>query len=117
MVNFLVLETPYFILSLRRLFNSLETVSFGVLRNGWIWNIKDVFLQLVSIKSLDLEHRENISGNTTELAEMVTEIIEIETEKSKSYLSSRVWKYFEKKSIEGEDNIIFYVIFVNIIFL
>jgi len=56
-------------------------------------------------------HEENNSEIATEMAETGTEIIETETAKSKS---SEIWKYFEKISIEREDNSIEHHIKCNV---
>lgn len=58
----------------------------------------------------ETEYEENDSEGTTE----ITEITEVTTEKSKSYLPSKVWDYFEKKSVAEEDDKVEKYILCNI---
>ncbi|UZO27318.1 uncharacterized protein OCT59_019519 [Rhizophagus irregularis] len=55
----------------------------------------------------DEEYEERDSEITTEMAERVTEITKTETEtssiRSKELRQARVWKHFEKKTIEKDD--------------
>jgi hypothetical protein len=62
----------------------------------------------------ETEYEENDSEEATEIAETRMEITGVITEKFKSYPTSKVWDYFDKKSVAGEDDKIENYILCNI---